>query len=247
LWQRELAVRPIDTPERRAELEARLMAQAALIADRSVQNEYRRFLRDRLFALARPLGRSGRFGRQPARRDGRPSMPPGTAAPAPPPPRDPRRVEREILLVLLLRHPFLIDEKREEAIQLDFPEPELDRLRRAILRVEDLPEGLDAATLRQHLGENGFTTLVDSVFSSSGMHAAVLLGSPDPDYIRRGWAHVVGMMRRDENRAELASARQALASEYSPESLARLQALHAQPRPEELSEDEASERGRPPG
>ena len=46
--------RPIDTPERRADFERRLMAQAGLIADRTVQNEYRRFLRDRLFALGRP-------------------------------------------------------------------------------------------------------------------------------------------------------------------------------------------------
>src|SRR6266699_5253789 len=54
LWQAELAARPIDTPERRADLEGRLMAQAALIADRTVQNEYRRFLRERLFQLGRP-------------------------------------------------------------------------------------------------------------------------------------------------------------------------------------------------
>src|SRR5438876_790086 len=54
LWQAELAARPIDTPERRADLEFRLMAHAGLIADRTVQNEYRRFLRERLFALGRP-------------------------------------------------------------------------------------------------------------------------------------------------------------------------------------------------
>src|SRR5713226_2379633 len=42
LWQAELGARPIDTPERRADLEHRLMAQAGLIADRTVQGEYRR-------------------------------------------------------------------------------------------------------------------------------------------------------------------------------------------------------------
>src|SRR6266851_2603535 len=56
LWQAELDARPIDTPERRADLEHRLMAQAGLIADRTVQNEYRRFLRDRLFQLGRVKG-----------------------------------------------------------------------------------------------------------------------------------------------------------------------------------------------
>ncbi|MBV8392813.1 MAG: DNA primase, partial [Alphaproteobacteria bacterium] len=51
LWQSELAARSVDTPERRADLERRLMARAGQIADRTVHAEYRRFLRDRLFAL----------------------------------------------------------------------------------------------------------------------------------------------------------------------------------------------------
>ena len=37
-----------------ADLDRRLMDQASLIADRTVQNEYRRFFRDRLFVLGRP-------------------------------------------------------------------------------------------------------------------------------------------------------------------------------------------------
>src|SRR5436309_4094311 len=54
LWQSELAAGPIDTPERRADLEQRLMQAAGLIGDRVVQAEYRRFLRERLFRLGRP-------------------------------------------------------------------------------------------------------------------------------------------------------------------------------------------------
>src|SRR5205823_10696555 len=91
LWQAELAARPIDTPERRADLERRLMAHAGLIADRSVQNEYRRFLRDRLFQL----GRAGRPG--PERATGRAAIPATALAregPPPPPPRSPGRGNR---------------------------------------------------------------------------------------------------------------------------------------------------------
>src|SRR5438270_9612178 len=47
LWQSELAAGPIDTPERRADLEQRLMQAAGLIGDRVVQAEYRRFLPER--------------------------------------------------------------------------------------------------------------------------------------------------------------------------------------------------------
>src|SRR5258707_393770 len=56
LWQSELAARPIDTPERRADLERRVMANAALIADRIVQGEDRRVLRGKVVALGRPSG-----------------------------------------------------------------------------------------------------------------------------------------------------------------------------------------------
>src|SRR5438067_13147585 len=89
LWQSELAARPIDTPERRADLERRVMADAALIADRSVQSEYRRFLRDRLFALGRPAGNRASWfkgravpGRGSARA-GIPGLPPGSESAAP--------------------------------------------------------------------------------------------------------------------------------------------------------------------
>src|SRR5205823_4967040 len=103
LWQSELAARPIDTPERRADLERRLMEQAGLIADRAVQNEYRRFLRDRLFTHSRhPAGRLARSGPRRAMPPPFSQMPEG---PPPPLPRDPRRVQREIILALLMQHP----------------------------------------------------------------------------------------------------------------------------------------------
>src|SRR5207253_7557892 len=69
LWQYELSARPIDTPERRADLEHRLMAQAGLIADRTVQTEYRRFLRERLFQLGRGA-RPSQIGRASCRERG---------------------------------------------------------------------------------------------------------------------------------------------------------------------------------
>src|SRR5262249_45691952 len=156
LWQSELAALPIDTPERRADLERRLMADAGLIADRAVQFEYRRFFRERLFALGRPA--SGRAARPQTRTAGsrgtaRPPFPgifPAGETP-PPPPRSPARLRREILLRMLLNYPFLVSEASEEIASVDFPEPELDRLRREILQVETSLPGLDASGLRQHL------------------------------------------------------------------------------------------------
>src|SRR6267378_6150589 len=46
LWELELGGRRLDTPERRADLERRLTEDIGEIADRTVQSEYRRFVRD---------------------------------------------------------------------------------------------------------------------------------------------------------------------------------------------------------
>ena len=53
LWEIELGIGPVDTPERRADLDRRLMEDVALIADPTVRNEYRRFMRDRLYETGR--------------------------------------------------------------------------------------------------------------------------------------------------------------------------------------------------
>jgi DNA primase len=234
LWQTELAARSIETPERRADLEHRVMAHAGQIADRSVQAEYRRFLRDRLFAL-------GRTGNQPAGR----RFPRGSSSPialprgdAPPPPLSPGRRQREVLVGVLLEHPFLVAEAHEEIAALDFPEPELDRLRRGILQVDvDFP-GLDAEALRQHLGQNGFAMTVDAAILALTDHAGSLSRCADHGAVRTWWGHLVRMLR-DGDRSKLASAGNAPAHDLTvPEAWERHQAVKEGEAQEGFSEDE---------
>src|SRR5436190_6797513 len=242
LWQSELAARPIDTPERRADLERRVMADAALIADRSVQNEYRRFLRDRLFALGRPAGNRASWfkGRAvPGRGNARaaiPGLPPGSEI-APPPPRSPARLRREILLRMLLHHPFLVAEATEEIAAIDFPEPELDRLRREILQVEVLQPGLDASGLRQHLERCGFITTLDGLLSPAVDHAGFLGRDGDDEAVRQGWLHVLRMIG-EENRSERANAAEALARDPSDATWERFLALRGQQTEEDFAATE---------
>ena len=229
LWQSECNARAADTPERRADLEHRLMAQAGSIADRAVQAEYRRFLRDRLFSLGRPPSR--RFPRVPASPI---AAPPGDA---PPPPASAGRRQREVLIGMLLEHPFLLAEAHEEIAALDFPEPELDRLRRAILEMDAVSSGLDGEALRLHLGQNGFAMTVDAVTSALVDHAGFLSRATGADAVRLGWTHVTRMVR-DGDRSELASAADALAQDLSPETWDRFLALQGGEAQEGSSEDE---------
>src|SRR5204862_2335595 len=242
LWQSELAARPIDTPERRADLERRVMADAALIADRSVQSEYRRFLRDRLFAMGRPAGGRAPWSKTravPGRGNARaaiPGLPPGSEI-APPPPRSPARLRREILLRMLLHHPFLVAEATEEIAAIDFPEPELDRLRREILQVEVLHPGLDASGLRQHLERCGFITTLDGLLSPAVDHAGFLGRDGDDEAVRQGWLHVLRMIG-EENRSERANAAEALARDPSDATWERFLALRGQQTEEDFAATE---------
>jgi DNA primase len=241
LWQSELAARPIDTPERRADLERRVMADAALIADRIVQSEYRRFLRDRLFALGRPAGSRGAWSKGRAvsgPRNARAAIP-GVplVGEAPPPPRSPARLRREVLLRMLLQHPFLVAEATEEIAEIDFPEPELDRLRREILQVEVVQPGLDALGLRQHLERCGFAATLDGLLSPSVDHAGFLGRDGDDEAVRQGWLHVLRMIG-EEDRSERASAADALARDPSDATWERFLALRGRQTEEDFAATE---------
>jgi DNA primase len=229
LWQSELDAKSIDTPERRADLERRVMADSGHIADRVVQSEYRRFLRDKLFSLGRMPGRVP--GRGP-----RPPMP-VLHGDTPPPPAAPGRRQRELLIGLLLDHPFLITEAHEEIAALDFPEPELDSLRRAILAADATSKGLDAEALRLQLGQSGFASTVDAVVSALTDHAGFLSRVGDAETVRLSWTHVTRMVREGD-RSELAGAADALARDPSPETWERFLALQGREEQEGFSEDE---------
>jgi DNA primase len=205
LWQSQLAARPIDTPERRADLERRVMADAALIADRAVQFEYRRFFRERLFALGRPTAKGGpRFKGRGVPGIGAPraaiSGVPRADETPPPLPRPSLSVWHGTSLGVLLRHPFLVYEISEELLKLDLgpKDPELERLQTAILGIEREALDLDAGALHQHLCEIGLVTAVDAALSAYARHAGLLIRNPDPDSVRAYWTDLIGRIRARE-------------------------------------------------
>ncbi len=211
LWDTEVGGRRLDTPERRADLERRLMEEVALIGDRTVQGEYRRFVRDRLFHEGRPARHDSRTAvrlRPTFVRDGPES-----------PPRPGGRIQREKLFRLLLNFPWLIDEVAEEFAALDVPEPELDRLRRQILEVDALRPGLDARALHQHLVQTGLAATVDGLLVPS-VDTIFLVRCFDPISTRKEWVRVTRMLTEGDNNA-LAEATKDLISDISADSWER--------------------------
>ena len=211
LWESELGGSRLDTPERRAALERRLMDNVAVIADRSVQAQYRRFIRDRLF----DVGRGTRAGTQ---RAARPRVNFVRDGPEPPP-RSGGRMQRENLFRMLLHLPCLIDEVAEEFAALEMPEPELDGLRRQILEWDAAGSGLDAGALQQHLVENGLAATAERLLLPS-VDATFLVRCSDPVSARKEWVRVTRMLTGGD-RCVLAEATDDLISEVCPESWER--------------------------
>jgi len=113
---------------------------------------------------------------------------------APPPPPPPGKRQREALTGLLLECPFLVTEMHEDIAGLDFPEPELDRLRRAILELDVHFPGLDAEALSQHLGQSGFTATVNAARMALVDHGEHVVETSDAGAARNSLAHLMEML-----------------------------------------------------
>ncbi|HZL59671.1 MAG TPA: DNA primase [Stellaceae bacterium] len=212
LWRLE-AAQPVDTPERRAALEKRLEDRVRQIAERSVQEHYRNFFRDRIFTAfggrRGPVGgrlsgkRAGWRSAPPPRRLGRAGRPfLGSAEYLGYDPKasgDPsllRRRQQEILLALLLHHPFLLSEVEEELANLELPARDLDRLCREILKLHGLHPDLDAASLKRHLNQSGFARTIEGLTSPAVLnHAGFARAEASAEAVREGWVHTMGRIQ----------------------------------------------------
>lgn len=139
---------------------------------------------------------------------------------APPLPPSPGRRNREIVLGLFLTHPALIDDWIEDLAALDFPEPELDKLRRSLLDLTHTNPGLDAQTLRQHLALCGHAQTLGALAIATSRHAgfAVCRGD-DPDVIRQGLKETLRLLQISRGEAD------AVEAAPSDDNLLRLKAL----------------------
>ncbi len=242
VWQQLLAQNPADTPERRAGLERAAQAKAGVIADESVQGQYRQLFKTRLFELFRapsggqgggkgakgrgfPFGK-GRKGPTPDRFAGfPPSRPPGDADSA-------RKHRERILLATLLTHPDIFDHVEERLGRLDFADSRLDLLRQtALIHVAQDPE-LDFGGLQAHLASIGFAAELETLLNSTTyVHAGFARPTAPKEQAITGWDHTFALCHRADLEADLKRAELELVENPSERALAAFEALQKQVRP----------------
>jgi DNA primase len=140
LWSREVEAEPLDTPERRAGLEARLMAAAAAIQHPGVRKAYERELRDRLFQQFRPGRQGGQMGGQAFPAGLRMKGSPGATG------RPGLR-----LLVRAIESPAIFELARQRLAEAEFADADIAAIRDAAFDVAKDAEKLDRSAVAAHL------------------------------------------------------------------------------------------------
>lgn len=238
LWRNALEGRALDTPERRAALEADLMAQVDRIDDATVQQAYRRDMRNRLFEhfraqrqpsqprrFDRGQGGKGRFIKD--------LPPPPPPAPLTPPPSA-AAVRQRILVLTVLTHPELADHVAERLGSVVCEEAPVERLRQRLLLLLATESGLDFEGVASHLRADGLEGDLGFLLSSN-VYAHASFARPDAptDRAMSGWDHTFELAQQQEFRADVMRAGTHYAgqtddTDLSEQALTRLRALFVQ-------------------
>ncbi|OYX29418.1 MAG: DNA primase [Caulobacterales bacterium 32-69-10] len=223
LFEREKDLEPLDTPEHRAGLKARLRAAAGSIQDKDLAQAYREELLhrlDELFERKRPAAPAWSPPARPFKAGGRGQggrWRNGAEPPAPPTPQG--RAGAQALHHFLpsamaavvqaaLAHPEWLEPHLEALENSGFGHPDLEPLAREIIRLRldyDAPEqheqdgspaGLDSGGLVRHLAERGYGALLMEIARAAGKSSAPFL-SAEPDLTAKDqWSQAFEMLTR---------------------------------------------------
>jgi DNA primase len=268
LWRREVESADLSTPERRAGAEANLLRLVEGIEDQRVKEHYRTIMRERLKALFAPTQvrrEAGERGRSPERggwprfqpRNNRPERPGARPAWTPPVSDALRRsaagrglsaasgstgMAEEVLLLAVLRHPFLLEQHAESIAMLTISEPNLDKMRHEILHASSLDQSLDSQSLGNHLKLRGLGDVCERLERRPMLRSmAVTRADTLRPVVLREFEHALSRHRKlTELASEHAMAAETFRREATEENLARLRAID-----EELRSQQGAEAGPP--
>jgi len=241
LWSRETETGDFSTPERRAALEKRMAEALAPIRDEAVRKHYRAEMDGRLrafFAPQRAAAPAGGEGfRGPWRRDNAAVGPQPMAKLATPGLREGALMRgsrsalpaREaLILAAILGHPALLDHHCEALTELEFDNPDADRLRRALVdcAAHELRESVDILAWLEGVGLARIAQRL--TVSALALHWWVRPDAARPD-VEQGFQHVVTLHRKMRTlHRELKLAAAALERDFTEESFAHLTEIKMQ-------------------
>jgi DNA primase len=200
MWDMEAGAVPLDTPERRADLQARLMRRCAEIGEATVQEHYRNMYRDRLwdtFRSQRNWMKTKATGSMPVGK--------GVGQALSHRVRSNRRHRQMGLIAALINFPDLRDEFSESLTILDF-DPDLDKFLQRLQILFTRHLDLDLAEIRTHFSESGDERLLDGVLHND-IYAIAPFASPTKalEEAREGLSKIIESMKHERQKGELSA------------------------------------------
>ncbi|MDG2243723.1 MAG: DNA primase [Rhodospirillaceae bacterium] len=225
VWRRLLEGRRIDTPERRAALEKDADDLSRMISDNSVQTQYRRLMRDRVFDLFRSQPGPA-VNRAAPRRDKAPAMvQPETKSRQ----LDATGLRQRILLATLIAHPDLLDHVEERLGAMPFADSRLDSLRQSALMHLSQSPNLEFEGLKTHLAGLGFADELKKLLSSEVyVHAGFARPNAELQDATSGWDHTFSLCQRDDLEADVRRAADDLINEPTDSAFAVFRSLRTE-------------------
>ncbi|MGK6312370.1 DNA primase [Neorhizobium sp. DT-125] len=221
IWQREAGSANCDTPEKRAELEARLKQIVFVIADESVRRHYQQEIRDRLNSFFAPASRSGNDRRQGFQRGGgrQGSGYSGQGGASQGPRAAGRAVgvsdrlarsglvrgygdlpalRESVLALTIVNHPQLLLEEYDEIAAIDFENRDLQRFWSAVLPAAATAGAhLSREYLMQRLVGEGFDAILKSLdqqVRNARLWTATEIAAPED--AREGYRQALSLHKR---------------------------------------------------
>ncbi len=180
IWRTLTEGRRYDTPEARAGLQKSMEMIVANIADRSVQKQYDRELKDRFFKAF--MAKGGKAKAQ---------------APVKlPDPRTRQLNERaRVAVAAVLSFPEIFHDAEDLLGRLHIDDQRLDALRQSVMGILSDNPDMRHDELCQHLESQGFNDDLKAVMATARLHGSSARGASDPVRALEGLKEAVGQSR----------------------------------------------------
>ncbi len=232
IWRMETGNRLPRTPEDRAALQKRFSERARDIGDATFRRHFIEHFRRRLHPEggddnARGGGRNNK--KQAWRRSYRTSGPAIDTKRETTSDDSPDERRQKVLLATLINHPGLFDTVEDRLGNVEFSAVPLDNLRQEVLKTLAGEEGLDSASLINHLNQGGHADMLNGVLHPSVLaHAFFARPDADMEDSRRGWDEAFEQLRGRDLQSEIRDAERAWVENPTDEAFHRLKALKAE-------------------
>ena len=203
LFAQELALRPIDTPERRADFISRLNARAASVGDEGLKREYQFFFRNKLFEHSRTLRPMVQRKQVQMLRPGSYTVntqnsPGGILAGMN---QTLLTRQTEILFAAVVAHPWLLEGTIEEFAEFEFSDYELVKLQSGLIDqyIDHRVDSADSWVVR--LMRMGYAQTIERVMSQKVLNHASFIRAEDRQIVIDGWYMTLELWRIKRNRS----------------------------------------------